>query len=99
METTTTTSRHVVVTTQHRGVFFGCLESESDGGKTVTLTGAQMCVYWSEDVRGVLGLAAGGPTRGCRVTAPVPRLRLSDVTAVMDAAAEAVTAWQDRPWS
>jgi hypothetical protein len=89
-----------VVTTAHRGVFFGFLAPGADrAAKTVELTGSQMCVYWSSDVQGVLGLAASGPTTRCKVTRPVPRITLQDVTAVTDATGEAVKAWQDRPWS
>ena len=90
----------VVVTTEHRGVFFGFLgDSQNRDSKVITLTGAQMCVYWSADVQGVLGLAATGPARGCKVTRPVPRLTLQQVTAVMDVTDEAVKLWQGRPWS
>jgi hypothetical protein len=89
--------RPVVVTTQHRGVFFGNLDSSENN--TVVLSEAQMCVYWSADVCGVLGLAATGPSRGCRVTPVVPRIVLSGVTAVMDATEGAVVAWRARPWS
>jgi hypothetical protein len=88
----------VVVTTGHRGVFFGHLAGGRDG-KTVELTNAQMCVYWSADVRGVLGLASSGPSRSCKVSRPVPRIILQDVTAVIDATPEAVALWQGRPWS
>lgn len=95
-----TTGEHVVVTTSHRGVFFGRLASSRDG-TAVRLTGTQMCVYWSADVQGVLGLASNGPTRTCKVTRPVPgTTTLHDVTAVLDATEEAVSKWQqDRPWS
>jgi hypothetical protein len=89
--------RPVVVTTEHKGVFFGNLVSQDDA--SVTLTDAQMCVYWSADVRGVLGLAAAGPSRGCKVTPAVPRIELQGVTAVMDATGEAVLAWEGKPWS
>lgn len=96
----TTKAKHpVVITTAHRGVFFGFLNEASDDGKKATLADAQMCVYWSADVQGVLGLASHGPTRGCRVTRPVPRIEVTDVTATMDATDEAVKAWQGRPWS
>lgn len=88
----------VVVTTSHRGVFFGCLDGDRNA-TILDLTDAQMCVYWSPDVRGVLGLAATGPTSRCRIGPPVPRLTLQDVTAVFDATDEAVKAWQARPWS
>ena len=91
--------RPVVVCTEHRGVFFGNMNGSSDTDKTITLTDAQMCVYWSQDVKGVLGLAATGPTKGCRVTPVVPKITLQDVTAVLDATEGAVKAWQGRPWS
>jgi hypothetical protein len=94
-----TSGVHVVVTTAHRGVFFGQLDGPRDG-KTVRLHGAQMCVSWSADVQGVLGLASSGPSRSCRVTRAVPGITtLQDITAVMDATGKAVDAWQDRPWS
>jgi hypothetical protein len=90
--------RAVVVTTEHRGVFFGYPDGAGDG-KTITLADAQMCVHWTEDVQGVLGLASAGPSKRSRVTRPVPRIELQAVTAVIDATPEAVKAWQDRPWS
>ncbi|HUY52546.1 MAG TPA: hypothetical protein VMV92_43735 [Streptosporangiaceae bacterium] len=98
----TTTDLAVVVTTGHRGVFFGYVPGlpalHPADAKAVTLSRAQMCVYWSEDVQGVLGLAATGPTEGCKVTRPVPSLIVTEVTAVMEASAEAADAWKARPW-
>lgn len=95
-----TDQQPVVVTTAHRGVFFGFLGADgSRDDKTIELTDVQMCVYWSSDVQGVLGLAATGPSRSCKVTRPAPRITLQDVTAVIDATIEAVKLWQDRPWS
>jgi len=88
----------VVVTTERRGVFFGILQGDRHAS-SVDLADAQMCVTWSADVQGVLGLAATGPTKECRVTRPVPLITLPGVTAVMDATTEAVKAWQARPWS
>lgn len=95
----TTKKRPAVVTTEHRGVFFGTLTAEDSEARTVTLTDAQMCVYWAADVRGVLGLAATGPSKKSKVTPPVPKLALTGTTAVMDATDEAVTAWRSRPWA
>lgn len=88
----------VLVTTEHRGVFFG-FAAGATGGKTVELADAQMCVYWSADTKGVLGLASHGPGKACKVTRPVERITLQDVTAVADVTAEAVALWQDRPWA
>jgi hypothetical protein len=94
----------VVVTTEHRGVFFGWREPgpvflHPADAKAMTLTDAQMCVYWAEDVKGVLGLASHGPTRHCKVTRPVASLTVTEVTGVLDASDEAVKSWADRPWS
>lgn len=87
----------VVVTTQHRGVFFGYARGDL-AQKTLILERCRMCVHWSADVRGILGLAAGGPTRGCRVTRPVKAI-LHDVTAVLEASPEAAKAWEVQPWA
>lgn len=95
-----TEQQAVLVTTEHRGVFFGFLADTADrAGRTIELTQAQMCVHWSSDVQGVLGLAATGPTRSCKVTRPAPRLTLQQVTAVADVTDEAVKLWLGRPWS
>ncbi len=87
----------LVVTTAHRGVFFGFGRPTTN--KTIRLTQAQMCVYWSSDVKGVLGLAAQGPTRGCKIGPPVPAMTLQDVTGVMEASDAAKTAWESQPWN
>lgn len=90
----------VVVTTAHRGVFGGYLNGAQDrGAKTVELHDCQMCVYWSSDVQGVLGLASSGPSKSCKVTPAVPKMTLQDVTSVMDATDAAEKAWAGRPWS
>ena len=88
----------VVVTTEHRGVFFGYLDGDR-AADAMELSQAQMCVFWSSSVHGVLGLAATGPDRNCRVTPPVPSITLHKVTAVMDATEEASQAWTAQPWS
>lgn len=95
---TETAGQPVVVTTAHKGVFFGFLTGDR-AAKVLELADAQMCVYWSSDVQGVLGLASAGPGSRCKVTRPVPRITLQDVTAVTDATGEAVKLWQERPWS
>lgn len=87
-----------VVTTQHRGVFAGTLHSKSDDAKTVVLTDARMCVYWSRVTHGVLGLAAKGPNAECRVGPAVPSLCLYGVTAVIEMTDEAAKAWEAEPW-
>lgn len=91
--------KFVIVTTEHRGVFGGYLNgSVSEDSKVLTLTDARMCLYWSADVKGVLGLAVGGPVKGCRVGPSVGSLTLTGVTSIMDASAEAEKAWSEPRW-
>jgi hypothetical protein len=89
----------VLVTTKHRGVFFGYLESEDEAAKTVTIRDARNGLYWSSDVRGFLGLAATGPSPKCRIGPKVPALKLCDVTAVAEATPEAAAKWEEAPWA
>lgn len=88
----------VVVTTDHRGVFFGELVSYDETAKRAVISDAQMCVYWSSDVQGVVGLAANGPSKSCRVTPAAPKMTLEGVTAIIEATEGAAKAWKERPW-
>lgn len=85
-----------VVCTAKRGVFFGTIITRE--GTSITLANGQMCVYWDASVRGVVGLAATGPTAHCRVTAAAKSIALEDVTAVMECTDAAVAAWEATPW-
>ena len=86
----------LVVTTAHRGVFFGYGEPTSEA--TIVLEKVRMCMYWPAEVKGVLGLTVTGPLKGSRVGPACPRLILRDVTAVMDVSVEAVDRWEASPW-
>jgi len=89
----------VVVTTEHRGVFFGYADSiEIPTNNTIRLTDARMCIYWSADVRGVMGLSATGPTKSCRVTAAVPTFAVNAITSIAACTPGAVKAWEAQPW-
>ena len=88
--------RFVVVTTEKRGVFAGVLLSER--GAVVQLKDARMCVYWSADVGGVVGLAAVGPSSECRITKAAPKIKLRGMVSVMDCTDEARRAWKAEPW-
>lgn len=90
----------VVICTEHKGVFFGFLNGVQKPDATVlTVTDAQMCVSWTADIGGVLGLASSGPSKSCRVSPKVPKITLQGVTAVVEATEDAVKAWQSRPWA
>ena len=56
--------RPVLVTTQHRGVFFGF--AATTDGPTIDLKRAQLVIYWSSDLRGFMGLASRQATSRCR---------------------------------
>lgn len=86
----------LVVTTEHRGVFFGYGIPTTE--KTIRLEKAQMCVYWSADVHGVVGLAANGPNKDCRIGPPAPAITLQGVTAIMEVSADAEKQWKSEPW-
>jgi hypothetical protein len=88
--------RPVLVTTAHRGVFFGYATKTS--GETITLRNARLALYWSRDVKGFMGLAANGPTPGCRI-GPAADIELRNVTAVVSVTKKAVDAWEAAPWS
>ncbi len=88
--------RPVLVTTAHRGVFFGYLVGKP--GKDCQLRAARNVVYWSEDVRGFLGLAANGPTPGCRI-GPAANVDLRDLTCIAEVAPAAARAFEAAPWA
>lgn len=88
--------RHALITTAHRGVFAGRVLAVD--GTTVTLADARCAIYWSEAMKGVWGLAATGPDKGCRIGAAVPEVTLWSVTAMAPCTDAAVAAWQAAPW-
>ena len=89
------TERPVIVCTEHRGVFFGY--AKNIDGEAINLRASRLCVYWSADVRGFMGLANGGPTKGCRIGPPAD-ITLRKITAVIEVTPEAVKAWESAPW-
>lgn len=88
--------RAVLVTTSHRGVFFG-YATETDG-TTIHLKRARNCVYWSASVKGFLGLAATGPDNQCRI-GPAADIDLRDITCVAEVTSDAMKAWEGSPWT
>lgn len=92
-----TKSVPVVVTTE-RGVFFGYGEPDLEA-QHVRLTSARMVVYWSADCRSVVGLAANGPTKGCRIGPKAPAIIVRNVTAVIECSNEAAEKFESAPWS
>ena len=85
----------VLVTTAHRGVFFGY--ARKTDGETITLKRSRLCLYWSRDVKGFMGLAANGPSSSCRI-GPAADITLRAITAVLSVTPEAVQKWEAAPW-
>ena len=88
--------RAVLVTTEHRGVFFGYAADTS--GDIIHLRAARNCIYWPAENKGFLGLANKGPMKGSRI-GPAADLELRKITAVAACTEEAVTAWEAAPWA
>lgn len=96
MKKTTTSERAVIITTANKGVFFGF--AKDTAGEQITLRAAQLCLYWSTDVRGFMGLAGKGPTKSCRIGPPAD-ITLRGITSVVECTPEAVKAWRVAPWN
>jgi len=86
----------VLVTTAHRGVFFGYMVDDS--GSVVTLSRARNCLRWV-GVRGFLGLASEGPNERCRIGPAADKLTLRDVTSMASVTDAAIARWEAAPWS
>lgn len=89
------TERAVLVTTTHRGVFFGY--AIDTAGATIALRAARNCICWPTENKGFMGLASMGPLKGSRV-GPAADIELRDITSVAECTAAAVQAWEAAPW-
>lgn len=87
--------RAVLVTTQHRGVFFGY--ATATDGAVIKLRAARNCLYWPSENKGFLGLANMGPLKGARV-GPAADIELRDITCVAECTPSAAQAWEAAPW-
>lgn len=85
----------VLVTTAHRGVFFGY--ATETNSKTISLRAARNCLSWPSNVGGFVGLAATGPNSQTKI-GPSADMTLHDVTAVLKCTPEAEKAWLAANW-
>lgn len=87
-----------IITTVHRGVFFGyadpgaLLESVTET-KQATLHNARCAIRFGT-TKGFLELADTGPTPDSRIGATAPTIHLQDVTVVIAVTAEAEAKWK-----
>jgi len=96
MKSANSKERAVLVTTSHRGVFFGY--ATNTDGAVIALRAARNCIYWPASNKGFLGLAAEGPHKGSRIGPPA-NIELRDITCVAECTPDAVDAWEKTPWS
>ena len=88
----------VLVTTEHRGVFFGYLNGRKPGKKELTLDQCRNCGYWSTDMHGFIGLAVFGPSAECKIGPAAQTVTLYDITSVSSVTEEAVQKWENGTW-
>jgi len=81
-----------------RGVFAGLINPADADKQTIVAEEVRMCVKWTEDMKGVLGLASMGPSETCRITKAVKRATLQGVTATVELSDEALAKWRKEPW-
>lgn len=83
----------VLVTTKHRGVFFGFVEDDADlGASTQRLERARCAIRWGT-TGGVAELAKVGPNAKSKVGDEATIEALHDITAVWSVTDAAVKAW------
>lgn len=88
-----TKERPVIVTTEHRGVFFGYAGDTK--GAVIDLKRARMAISFGT-TRGLMELAETGPTSQSKVSARAD-LEVRKVTAVFEVSEAAAKAWEAAP--
>lgn len=90
----------VLLTTDNtkRGVFAGFINPKDADKETMIVEELRMCVYWSGDMKGVLGLASQGPSNTCKISKAVKKATLHGVAAVVELSKEALANWRKEPW-
>lgn len=86
--------KNILITTQHRGVFFAQVEPSTDlTAKMLTnLKNCRMAIYWNTK-HGVMELADVGPNSGSKIGAPADVDVIHDVTAVFSVTDKAAEKW------
>ena len=91
---TKTKTKAILVTTEHKGVFFGYVPAKQDmAARTMALDNARCAIYWATKT-GVAELASVGPNSNTRCGARANIAALHDITAVWECTPEAVAAWE-----
>lgn len=85
--------RPVIICTSHKGVFFGYAPATAKStDPSIRLRAARMAMYWGTD-KGVMQLAATGPTSRSKISAAAD-IEVNSITAIFDVAPDALKAWE-----
>jgi hypothetical protein len=86
--------KNVLITTQHRGVWFAQVDEAQDlTPRTLTnLKNTRMAIYWNT-TRGLQELCEDGPNDGTKMSAISPIEVLHDITAVFSVSDKAAAKW------
>jgi hypothetical protein len=86
--------KNILITTQHRGVFFAQVEDSTDlTQKTLTnLKNCRMAIYWGTN-KGVMQLASEGPTSSSKIGASADVDVMHDITAIFTVSDNAAAKW------
>ena len=86
--------KHILVTTKHRGVFYGQVSEKQDlTATTMRLENARMAIYWGT-TGGVAELAKSGPTKKSKIGSAATIEAVHDITAVWGVEESAAEKWQ-----
>lgn len=90
-------TKAILVTTQHRGVFYAEVEPGADLTQQTLkdLKNCRMAIYWGTK-RGVLELAEVGPNSNSKISASADIPVLHGVTAVFAVTEEASQKWKQQ---
>ena len=83
----------VIVTTKHRGVFFGYAKPDTLNDKTITLEKARCAIRFGT-TGGFLELAETGPTSLSKIGSTAPAIQVRDITSVVTVTDKAEAAWK-----
>ena len=91
-------NRPILVTTEHRGVFFGYADDISTAPASIELSKMRNCIQW-RGLKGFLELTTEGPSSACRIGPAAAKGTLFKITGVWDVEPKAVEAWEKAPWN
>lgn len=92
---------HVLITNRHRGIYYGVLESDYDGGNEVIVTGARHVFSYTrglQNARGTFSLSTHGPQSGSKLSPAIKRLLVRDVCNVAECQPTAIDAFETGGW-